>query len=387
MATPEIKTIKPAGGGDYSSLGTWEAAERINLVTADKIKVAEVYSGGNCIAGNTETLIWDPWVMDATHYVEIRAAAGHEHTGVWSTSKAYGSIVGSRNPIWNTKILRITRMQFSSTAGSTIYHNAANEQTTICTTLIDKCILKASNPNNAVGGTVVIGGIKSGSVTIQNSVIIDTGGGGHIPISMNSVNATATNIYLYNNTIINLGDANTSWGTLYVQAPLTMVCQNNYYYCKNGQPVYGTNSEGTFSKGANDATYNTEATTANLRSIPYSTATFQDVTAGSENLRLVVSSSNKLLDNGANLTGSGVTADIIGTARPQFGTFDIGAFENDIPLCWNYTAHYKNSNKLFKASGCGPFPRNLQVPSNVDISTGKMVDDGISISPDRYNIT
>jgi len=123
-------------------------------------------------------------------------------------------------------------------------------------------------------------------------------------------------------------------------------------------------------------------------SYPYSTTTyaFQNITSGSENLRPVVSATNKLLDNGANLTSSGVTTDIIGTVRPQFGGFDIGAFENDIPICWNYTARYKNSNKLFKASGCGAFPKSLRVPSNVDTSTGKMVDDGIFINPDKYTI-
>jgi hypothetical protein len=141
--------------------------------------------------------------------------------------------------------------------------------------------------------------------------------------------------------------------------------------------------------GVNDAASNGSGNpngvvTSNLRSIPYSTATFQNITVDSENLRPVVSGSNKLLDNGANLTAQGVTVDIIGTARPQAGGFDIGAFENDIPICWNYTARYKNSNKLFKTSGCGSFPRSLRVPGNVDISTGRMIDDGQLISPDEY---
>ena len=115
-------------------------------------------------------------------------------------------------------------------------------------------------------------------------------------------------------------------------------------------------------------------------------APFQSVTDGSENLRSVVSMSNKLLDSGANLTSESVTTDIIGTVRPQNGAFDIGAFENDIPLCWNYTAQYKNSSKLFKASGCGSFPKSLRVPNNIDTNTGKMIDDGDLIDPKRYSI-
>jgi len=158
--------------------------------------------------------------------------------------------------------------------------------------------------------------------------------------------------------------------------------ENNYI---KASTVYSARG-GTISKGSKDATSTTEATDPNLRSIPYSTATFQSVTSGSENLRPVVSSSNKLLDHGANLTVQGVTVDIIGTSRPQNGVFDIGAFENDIPLCWNYTARYKNSNKLFKASGCGNFPKTLRVPENVDTNTGRMIDDGILINPDEYEV-
>lgn len=59
---------------------------------------------------------------------------------------------------------------------------------------------------------------------------------------------------------------------------------------------------------------------------------------------------------------------------------------DDIPVCWNYTAHYKDSNRLFKLSGCGPYPKYLNVPSNVDKSTGKLIDDGKEINPDEYEV-
>ena len=47
---------------------------------------------------------------------------------------------------------------------------------------------------------------------------------------------------------------------------------------------------------------------------------------------------------------------------------------------------WTNSNKLFKASGPGSYPKNLSVPGNVDLGTGKMIDDGKEISDDDYNI-
>ena len=110
-----------------------------------------------------------------------------------------------------------------------------------------------------------------------------------------------------------------------------------------------------------------------------------NVTLNSEDLHLT--STSALRTKGADLSSLGITTDYEGSARRPGFLWDIGADQqSDIPFCWNYTAQYKNSNKLFKASGCGPFPRNLQVPGNVDTSTGKMVDDGIFISPDKYKI-
>lgn len=59
----------------------------------------------------------------------------------------------------------------------------------------------------------------------------------------------------------------------------------------------------------------------------------------------------------------------------------------DVPICWSYVAEYKNGKgKRYRQSGPGPFPRCLHVPGNVDKSTGRMVDDGILIDPDEYEV-
>ncbi len=60
---------------------------------------------------------------------------------------------------------------------------------------------------------------------------------------------------------------------------------------------------------------------------------------------------------------------------------------DDTPICWNYTAFYRNSMKTYKASGPGAFPRRLKVPGNVDITRGMMVDDGKLIDPDNYEVS
>jgi len=59
---------------------------------------------------------------------------------------------------------------------------------------------------------------------------------------------------------------------------------------------------------------------------------------------------------------------------------------DDVPFCWNYTARYKNSDRLFKSSGPGSYPKSLIVPNNIDKSTGKMIDDGKEIDNDDYKV-
>ena len=370
MTTTIVYRIKPGGtpGTDceYTSLNTFEAGERANLTTGgiDTIKVAEVYGTGNCLSGAGMVNFSSSWVMDSTHYVEIIAAAGHEHTGVWNTGKAYG-LNATERCIYSANsddYIHLTKMQFKG------YNQPISSYANVT---IDRCIIQQDYAAVPAGSCVRVDG---GTAIVRNSILIC----GAFGVGTMDTPAVAS---VYNCTIIGLGH-----GGYWMVGGWAGSCtsQNNYIYHIDGSDCYSAPSYVT--KGTNDATYNAEAVTANLRSIPYSTATFLNVTPGSENLHLTVSAGNKLINNGANLSGQGVTVDIIGTARPQAGAYDIGAFENDIPICWNYTARYKNSNKLFKASGCGPFPKTLQVPSNIDTSTGKMIDDGVFISPDKYEI-
>jgi len=392
MTTIVTHTIKPAGGGHFSSLNAWEAGSLAlgdpgypgpisrNLTALDQIEVAEVYSGNNATTGY---LYLGSFTCDATRYVVIRAASGHEHNGVWDTNKAYlsGALLRyGRNLYSYTE-----KMQFKSTDNNPTVQTG-DGYLTVNTAIFDRCLFIRTN-NGAVGGGV-ISSANSYSVypctdIYRNCIIIDNGTTDyHFGFAVTG-GKTLRYLEIYNCTILIAPGA--SWNQAIYSSGGTITTQNCYlggngaYYNDGGANV-------VYNKGANDATKSTDAVTPALRSIPSTSATFLNVTAGSENLRPVVTAGNKLLDNGANLSGSGVTTDIIGTARPQFGAFDIGAFENDIPICWNYTARYKGSNKLFKASGCGPFPKTLQVPSNVDTSTGKMVDDGEFISPDKYKV-
>ena len=379
----QVYRIKPGGtpGVDceYTSLNAFEVGERSNLITFGKNKVAEVYSPGNCLTGpitfNTG------WTTDSAHYVEIRAAVGHEHNGIWDTNKSYGTHDTDVSNIITIHVdVHINKMQFSSTQVA-----SAGMMGLIFTrdngrVVIDRCIIK--HINNYIG-IPLYQDSDNAVVIFTNSIVL-------LKQTSNGYTALCVKVYgqftTYNSTFIaydyNNGDTNTS--SLQIMNSSAVITSENCYF--KSSYVYWNNGGGTFNKGSKDATSSNDATDPNLRSIPYSTDTFQNVTFDSEDLRLVVIPSNKLINSGANLTAQGVTTDIVGVARPQFGAFDIGAFENDIPVCWNYTAQYKNSSRLFKASGCGCFPRALRVPGNVDTSTGRMIDDGVEIDPNEYRI-
>jgi hypothetical protein len=389
MTTTVVKAIMPAGGGDYTSLNAWDAARRADIVAGDRIEIAEVYSGGNAVTGYVDINGFFGWNCDSTHYIEIRAATGHEHTGVWSTSKAYMQVAGYTVIHFGRSIYSyLKKMQVRSTDTPGVPVIAFGDNYfPVNTYIVDRCLVVRTN-NAGSAGTGVIN-VSSGynvypnDCRVYNSIIIDNGTiDYHFGFSL-SGGPVNTNLTVYNCTIFLVPGA--GWNQGFYASGGTITTQNCYiggngaYYNDGGANV-------VYNKGANDATKSTDAVTPALRSIPSTTATFLNVSVGSENLRPVVSQANKLLDNGANLTGQGITYDIIGTARPQFSAFDIGAFENDIPICWNYTARYKNSNKIFKASGCGNYPKSLRVPSNIDKSTGRMIDDGIEIDSKEYEI-
>jgi len=358
MTTTVIKSIKPDGLGspDYTSLSSWDIGQRANITAAgnNTIQIAEVYSDPTQTGAGNVTLSNANWTVDATHYIIIRAASGHGCGGVWDTLKAYMNTITS-NGVGFVTIgpgLSIRNIRLNDVPASTPW-------------LIER------NVHNFAPsyGILTVGGSGAGFHIVKNCIIYYLG-----TSAVDGAAAAGSKIKIENCTLY---IKSTAAGSSCLNGAVTS--QNNYLAIVSSPTVCYL---GAAVKGTNDATSNTEALTASLRNIAYSTANFVNVTSGSEDLHLKAGSA--LLLKG--VTIAEVTNDIDGTSRVGF-VFDIGADQFDqIPLCWNYTARYKNSNKLFKASGCGRFPRMLRVPGNVDTGTGKMVDDGIEIDPDNYSV-
>jgi hypothetical protein len=298
VTTTVIKSIKPAGGGDYSSLNTWESANRADLVSLDQIRVAEVYSGGNALLANTYIVLNAGWTTNPTHYIEIRGATGEQHQGIFSTSKAYMEYLDPAHSeiIEIYKDARITRMQCRSDLYSIYAAPAAGHEV-----YVDQCLCIIAATANLIRGTVYNAG--AGLVTVRSSVVLNNGSGGGWGIACLSTGPVNS----YGNTIVAPNYA-------YHAMAAGSDSQDNYLSA-------GTCYHGTIVKGDHDATSNNEATTPALRSIAYSTANFVSVTLGSEDFHLNPTS---VLRWGG-VDQAGLTTDFEGQARhspPSIGADD-----------------------------------------------------------------
>lgn len=314
MPTIVTKTIKPGGGGDYLSINAFEAANQQNLVGADRILVAECYSGGNLLTG--PVLFNTGWTTDATRYIKFTVAPGHKHKGIYDETKAYCKQTNEQC-IRATRHLEFFDLQFNCDTGSGPGTDpACIGGTNSPTFVVDRCILKGDATASVATGIWCQdhAGAQVVTLTVRNTIFQILGGAlTHQGIFIQT-NGTA----LVQNCTVATTDGGLAGDACLVAnlAGLTITSQNNYL---KGRTCY-KQTAGTISKGANDATVNAEATTVGLRNVPFSTANFKGVTLGSENLHLV--SGSVLRKAGADLSGS-FTDDIDGDVRVV--PFDIGA--------------------------------------------------------------
>lgn len=370
-----LENISAVGVGQtYTSTASWEVAKRSDLTAKAHVgydgyvEVAEIYGGG---ALTSYVPLTTGWTTDATHYIHMRAASGQGHEGIFNTNKAY--LVGGDFGVVDVGVEYVKVGPGLCLRGKIpiqVYTNGAN-------LVLDSCIIQCLYYSNSYG-IIDLRASTIGTHMVKNCVLEKTNNANYCPAIASVTSSSQT--YVYNCTIVNSLHASDSG--IDVSTGATVTSQNNYFHAPSGRTYVGV---GTINKGSTDATSNADAVTAGLRSIAYSTANFTNVTLNSEDLHLAGASALKM--KGTDLSSLGVTTDYEGGARRSGYLWDIGADQqSDVPLCWNYTAQYKNSNKLFKASGCGNFPKNLKVPNNVDTSSGKMVDDGLLIDPSQYNI-
>lgn len=308
MPAEVIETIKPGGGGDFTTLQSWESSLPVNLVTDDEVRIAEVYSGGNASDGST-TITIQGQTTDLTRYIEIRAAPGHEHKGtgrIINRSKAYIEIDANVAGIdIRSNYVRIVDMQINGTSALSAGLQVISTFTdsSIAQIRMTRCVT-----NKDAGGSVVFfrgGGQSDGRDNINKSCVFIGNGGSSSAAICNHNRRSVSNEgrTRYNNcTII-------SRGTLtdcFREGGLGHRIRSNNCYLKAGGVAYQGN-QSRYSKIGGDATNTTEASHALHKSILYTNDNFVDITSGSENLHIIAS--GVLADTGDNRNNGPFTLD------------------------------------------------------------------------------
>lgn len=370
MPTTVTKTVKPGGGGDYTSLESWESSEQSNLVSADEIHVCECYSGGNLLGTPGNSFRLSGWTTNATNHIVLKAADGHAHEGGPDTNKAYAKCTANSGSsdttltraFWISEDIKIQNLQFIATSRNTQF-GILFVQAIFNLIEVDGCIIENDRPS-AYTGTAV-------GVRIQNPIATKF----HNNIIIMRPKSSSANVYaldgqqygggtaptheIYNNTIAFAEDCRKATG-IRTQWP-SLDSENNYFYLDGtaSETVYNTALGASITQGSNDKTDSDAA---------YSTATFASVTDGSEDFSLVTGSN--LIDVG--ITLSSVTTDAVGTSRPSGSAYDVGAMELSASTNYNVSATDITGQGKFKAASVRQGGSNNEsVPVSMEIEHEK----------------
>jgi hypothetical protein len=291
-------TVRPSGG-TYTTLAaaiTGEVTANADLTAAGMNGILTISIEGDWSGGADTTAVnVIGFTVDSTHYVNIITDSANKAGTSWSTNKyrlivlSYGNILTLSN-----RYTRAIGLQGSNTrnGGSCVF------QTSELYCLFDSCL--AYNSYSSYGAI----GSSADYTTIINCIVYKITGIG--------INANHSSVY--NSDAVNCS----SYG-IRVDASHTGVVKNCYS---------GGNSGADYSN-AGTLTFTTcysEDGTESTPTAAFSTSTFTNVTAGSENLSLPLGSG--LIGAGTDLRSDATWPfdyDIIGTTRGA--TWDVGAFE------------------------------------------------------------
>lgn len=309
-----ISTIKPAGGGDYTTLAAWEAAAD----GSNDQQWAECYSGGDL-----GTVQFNSWSVDSSdEYPRVYVAEGEGHNG--ETNRGAFIIYNGSQAIsvngGDTTWLRVEGLRLESGAGDTTEAIFINNQNQIT---IDGNMIVVNHDKSRAQISINNG---ADNAIIRNNVIIDNGDFATYGIFSAIIDSGTTNIY-DNNTVIGTTIAGIHCNVLdgtWIVRNCVSISNALDYQLQDGTPnvvVHSNNVSSDVTAG--------DFGTGGISNQIYTTV-FRDGANG--DLRLswdsvarnagvpIISSYRDDLDD----LPSG--RDIAGTKRPQ-GTRDVGAYE------------------------------------------------------------
>tara|TARA_R100000315_G_C5234802_1_gene146236 strand:- start:1258 stop:2784 length:1527 start_codon:yes stop_codon:yes gene_type:complete len=358
---PTIKTIKPAGDGDFTTLALWEDFAD-GESTADQH--AECYTGGNL--GAVTLSGWSS-TPDSDNFPKIYAADGHGH----EADVTAGAYVEASTPMTigvpYTQIdgLRVTGATNSNTAISFLTSGTSRD----CR--VDNCIIHGTFQYGIFIGQSSTGVTSSNNVT--NNIIIIDGTAGTTPAGIYAYatdgSGGVTNMFIYNNSIYvaNPGSVN-NYGIRFANTAsctLNITVENNVIIgavtSSNESITYAFNQI-TFDTGSKQFNNNisSDGTADDFSGLNHQiNATASNVFKDAPNNSFALSKTSLALDAGK--TVSSVTVDMLGVARPQGTAYDIGALE-----------------KLIRTEIVYGVPKPFTIPNEVISSHEHIVDSLIS---------
>lgn len=302
MAIIITKTVKPSGG-DYTSLSAAEAGEQRDLVTLNEIAILECYA-----MSDTTAVTISGWTTSATNYIKIYTPTTERGGPKWDATKYRMEVTNAVCLAINEDFVTVDGIQFK-VIGAT----ASLDVVSLSSVGAGAEFNFTHNIVNGSGNVNMRGLVVFDSqviAKINNNLMYDCerSGTGNLEIS-----ACAPGTQVYNNTFIHgyrcvrITDTdatlknNIAFGSSHVQ---------NYYATFNAASDYNASDDATSTGGANDRINQTFS--------------FTDAAGGDYS---ITSGDAGARDHGTDTSADGVTDDIVGTARPQNGIYDIGFFE------------------------------------------------------------
>lgn len=336
-----VSTIKPSGGGDFTTLALWE-----DYVDDDPQSLshagywAECYKGGNL--GAVTLGGWSD-AGTTTRYPKIYAASGESHAGDISD----GAYIQAATPLIYIEVdyvrldgIRIKCTNPTSTAVDFVGYNGNQKGPVVDNNFI--------HGDFAIGVAVGAGSSAGGSTTINTFIrnnIVQIGGSGSdakYGLVSEAIKSHTVNSWVQNNTVVVDSDAT---GSAYIGIVwayksgnvLTLYLENNYSSCEG---VTGTDyssalhTDGTLNLNAsNNAQNDSSGSLIGSDSSLLSSLSNSDVFTSPSTSDYSIKSGSVLIDAGKTPTSTGLShisvsdADILGYSRAQFASYDIGAFE------------------------------------------------------------
>ena len=340
IGDPVISIVDAAGGGDFTTMATWESTQQRNLVTSDEEEICQITSsgfqaGGIQVAG---------WTTDQNHKITIMPynADGYHNgingVGERASIRAVGASWGIYvNGVPNVHINNI-HVGSGSTYGIILRASGCR---------IDGCMIDGSSGATNFGIYAFSTNWGGNPSWMYNTVIHGALTGVYVnntsaanPVKMVAINCTI--------------DALSSRCFYANGAGARIFSENNLL---EATTIYGSAGGGIVIRGQRDATSNTTATNAALRNIAMTTAVVNpdngilsppwnyhlDTTPG-PTIPSGLAGSGLLPRQASTPGGSGNAFDFELETRPMsVGNFSIGADQ------WNKNIDRDTSNALFGA--------------------------------------